>query len=120
MYLVGSTTCDDDMVDELNCTSRSAVAVCRSRTRSSSVDSLLDCSHTSARLALQLDVLPGSVKSGSLESLLKGMISVIRMLYGEDTHMFMVRPTTDVDSRCFIPAAQNFNRFKNRCKDHAR
>ena len=45
----------------------------RSRTHSSSADSLLSYSHTTARLALQREVLPGAVKSGSLESLLQGM-----------------------------------------------
>ncbi len=41
--------------------------------RSTSAESILSCSHTSARLALQKEILPGSVKSGSLESLLQGL-----------------------------------------------
>ena len=49
----------------------------RSRTRSSSEDNLLDCSHSSARLALQQEVLPGAVKSGSLESLLRGEYTLL-------------------------------------------
>ena len=49
----------------------------RSRTRSSSEDNLLDCSHSSARLALQQEVLPGAVKSGSLESLLRGEYNLL-------------------------------------------
>ena len=73
--LSAGNTCDDTL-DELMSSRGSERAgptrTGRSRTRSSSEDNLLDCSHSSARLALQQEVLPGAVKSGSLESLLRG------------------------------------------------
>ncbi len=64
----------------------------RCQARSTSAESILSCNHSTARLALQKEILPGSVKSGSLESLLQG-IGGVQLKYvnidseAEEDHM---------------------------------
>ena len=96
------STCDDTL-DELTSSRGSErggpTRTGRSRTRSSSEDNLLDCSHSSARLALQQEVLPGAVKSGSLESLLRGGLCK-SLTYDVIRNLFLKKFLEDISPFC--------------------